>query len=105
MICRAGWRRMPSLEEILEAHGGLETWRRFSKIQADVFTGGGLFPIKGLMPDLTRRMTVWLKEERASVMPFGAPDQRHRIHSRSPRDREAGWNGDRRLAISKGRLH
>ncbi len=29
------------------------------------------------MPDLTtRRMTVWLKEERASVMPFGAPDQR-----------------------------
>jgi hypothetical protein len=43
---------MPSLEVIFEAHGGLETWR-FSKVEADVVTGGDLFPIKGLMPDLT----------------------------------------------------
>ena len=36
-----------------------------------------MFPLKGLLPDLTtRRMTVWLREERASVSPFGAPDQR-----------------------------
>jgi hypothetical protein len=36
-----------------------------------------MFPLKGLTPDLsTRGMTVWLKEERASVLPFGAPDQR-----------------------------
>jgi hypothetical protein len=68
---------MSLLEEILEAHGGLHRWRRFSKVEADAVTGGGLFPLKGLMPDLsTRRMSVWLKEERASVLPFGAPDQR-----------------------------
>jgi hypothetical protein len=35
------------------------------------------FPLKGLVPDLiARRMTVWLKEERAPVSPFGAADQR-----------------------------
>lgn len=68
---------MSLLEEILEAHGGLDRWQRFSKVEADVVTGGGLFPLKGLMPDLsTRRMSVWLREERASLLPFGAPDQR-----------------------------
>ena len=65
------------LDDVLEAHGGLDRWQRFAKVEADIITGGGLFPLKGLMPDLaTRRMTVWLKEERASVTPFGAPDQR-----------------------------
>jgi hypothetical protein len=65
------------LEQILEAHGGLDRWRRFSKVDADIVTGGGLFPLKGLMPDLsTRRMSVWLREEGASILPFGAPDQR-----------------------------
>jgi len=64
-------------DEVLEAHGGLGRWRQFSKVEADAVTGGGMFPLKGLMPDLgTRRMTAWLKEERASVFPFGAPDQR-----------------------------
>ena len=68
---------LPLLNRILEAHGGLEQWRRFTKIEIDAVTGGGLFPLKGLQPDLaTRRMTVWLKEERASVHPFGGPDQR-----------------------------
>jgi hypothetical protein len=65
------------LEEVLEARGGFDRWQRFSRVEADAVTGGGLFPLKGLMPDLsTRRMTVWLKEERASVAPFGAADQR-----------------------------
>ena len=65
------------LSRILEAHGGMDRWHSFSKVEVDAVTGGGLFPLKGLKPDLTtRRMTVWLKEERASVCPFGAPDQR-----------------------------
>lgn len=67
----------PFLGEVLEAHGGLHRWRQFSKVSVDAVTMGGLFPLKGLEPDPnTRRMTVWLKEERASVQPFGAPDQR-----------------------------
>jgi hypothetical protein len=65
------------LEEVVEAHGGLDRWQRFSRVEADAVTGGGLFPLKGLVPDLsTRRMSVWLKEERASVAPFGAAGQR-----------------------------
>jgi hypothetical protein len=49
------------LEQILEAHGGLDRWRRFSKVDADIVTGGGLFPLKGLTPDLsTRRMWTYL---------------------------------------------
>jgi hypothetical protein len=65
------------IDEVLEAHGGLDLWRRFSNVGADVVTAGGMFPLKGLMPNLgTRRMTVWLKEEHASVSPVGASDQR-----------------------------
>jgi hypothetical protein len=65
------------LSTIIEAHGGLARWRSYSKVEVNAVTGGGLFPLKGLMPDpSTRAMTVWLHEERASVKPFGAPDQR-----------------------------
>jgi hypothetical protein len=36
-----------------------------------------LFALKGVLQDPNpRRMTVWLDEERSSVMPYGAPDQR-----------------------------
>jgi hypothetical protein len=63
------------LGQVLEAHGGLERWRRHSKVEATIVTGGGLFPLKGLMQDRSpRRMTVWLHEERSSITPFGAPD-------------------------------
>ena len=68
---------IPLLDAIFNAHGGLERWRRYSKIEIDAVTTGGLFPLKGLLTDTsTRRMTVWLREEHASVRPFGAPDQR-----------------------------
>ena len=40
------------LDEVLEAHGGLGRWRQFSRVEADAVTGGGMFPLKGLMPDL-----------------------------------------------------
>jgi hypothetical protein len=40
-------------------------------------SGGGLFPLKGLIQDPNpRRMSVWLHEERSSVFPYGASDQR-----------------------------
>lgn len=65
------------LGQILNAHGGLERWKAFSKVQATIVSGGGLFPLKGLIQDDNpRRMTAWLHEERSSVTPFGAPDQR-----------------------------
>jgi hypothetical protein len=42
------------LGQILEAHGGLERWRRHSKVEATIFRGGGLFPLKGLIQDSIR---------------------------------------------------
>lgn len=65
------------LASVLEAHGGLEHWRRFSRARASIVTGGGLWGLKGLEQDQSpRQMTVALHHEWASVAPFGAPDQR-----------------------------
>ena len=64
-------------DSVLEAHGGLERWSGFSRVRATIVTGGELFVTKGLPQDPTpRQMTVALHHEWASVMPFGAPDQR-----------------------------
>jgi hypothetical protein len=58
------------LGQILDAHGGLERWKRYSKVEATIVSGGGLFPLKGILQDPNpRRMTVWLHEERSSRLP------------------------------------
>jgi hypothetical protein len=65
------------LAKIIDAHGGMNRWRGFEKVAATIVTGGGLFALKGLMQDQNpRRMTAWLHEERSSVLPYGAPEQR-----------------------------
>ncbi len=65
------------LSDAMKAHGGLERWRRFNSVQATIVSGGQLFIRKGMPQDPTpREMTVSLHEQRASLAPFGAPDQR-----------------------------
>src|SRR6516162_8177262 len=65
------------LAEILDAHGGLVRWQRYARVDATIVSGGGFFALKGLLQDSSpRRMTVWLHEERSSVTPYGAADQR-----------------------------
>jgi hypothetical protein len=65
------------LARIIDAHGGMARWNRCEKVEATIVSGGGLFRLKGIPRDLTPRcMTVWLHEERSSVFPFGARDQR-----------------------------
>jgi hypothetical protein len=65
------------LAEILDAHGGVRRWNEYQKVEATIVSGGGLFQLKGIPQDSSsRRMTVWLREERSSVFPYGAPDQR-----------------------------
>jgi hypothetical protein len=65
------------LQKVLTAHGGLEQWNRFEKVQATIVTGGQLFGMKGVPQDPTpRRMNVATGREWASVFPFGADDQR-----------------------------
>lgn len=63
--------------DVLAAHGGLDRWREFSRIDATIVTGGGLWALKGQPQDAAaRRMSVTLQQQWASVQPFGAPDQR-----------------------------
>jgi hypothetical protein len=65
------------LARIIDAHGGMDRWDRYEKVEATIVSGGGFFPLKGVVQDPSpRRMTVWLQEERSSVSPYGAPDQR-----------------------------
>lgn len=62
---------------VLAAHGGLDHWRQFSRMDATIVSGGELWAIKGQPQDSApRRMTVALDREWASVQPFGAPDQK-----------------------------
>src|SRR5262249_8095182 len=64
------------LAEILNAHGGVDRWREYTKVDATIVSGGGFFALKGVLQDPSpRRMTVWLHEERSSVTPYGAADQ------------------------------
>ena len=65
------------LAEILDAHGGINRWNEYHKIQATMVSGGSSFQLKGITLDSApRRMSVWLYEARSSVLPYGAPDQR-----------------------------
>ena len=65
------------LSRILQAHGGIDRWRAYQKVEATIVSGGGFFALKGMIQDKTpRRMTAWLHEERSSVCPFGKLDQR-----------------------------
>jgi hypothetical protein len=63
------------LSEVLEAHGGLERWRKFSTLSATIVTGGELWGFKGLVQDAEpRRTIVDLRREWGSLDPFGDPD-------------------------------
>ena len=65
------------LDAVLAAHGGLESWRQFSAMEATIVSGGKLWEIKGQPQDPSpRRMSVALQREWASVQPFGAADQK-----------------------------
>src|SRR5215470_1398997 len=65
------------LTKVLDAHGGLERWHSYNKVEATIVAGGGFFPLKGVLMDADpRRLTAWLHEERASLTNFGAADQR-----------------------------
>lgn len=65
------------LADILDAHGGQPRWDAYRQVDATIVSGGGFFALKGIPQDSTpRRMSVWLHEERSSVLPYGAPDQR-----------------------------
>ncbi len=58
--------------KIIDAHGGLETWRRYSSLTAHLKQGGALWGLKGHGGKLGEtNVTVGLDEEWASHFPFG----------------------------------
>jgi hypothetical protein len=64
----------------IEAHGGLERWKRFSTISVHGINGGVLWGAKGkagVIGDVT--VTVDLRDEKVSHWPFGSPDRRSRF--------------------------
>src|SRR5262244_2355908 len=62
---------------IIEAHGGMDRWKGYEKVEATIVSGGGFYSLKGTPQDSApRRMTAWLHEERTSISPYGASDQR-----------------------------
>lgn len=61
------------LDHVIEAHGGLDRWRGFKTVEAEIIVGGGLFPFKGSPPvSGPRRLKVWLHEQRATIRAAGA---------------------------------
>ena len=91
------------LAKIIDAHGGMERWNGHEKVDATIVSGGGLFPLKGVPQDSNpRRMTVWLHEERSSVLPYGAARSAHDVHLRQDRHREAQWHAGCRALRPQG---
>jgi len=65
------------LAKIIDAHGGMDRWKAYKKVDATIVSGGGFFALNGMIQDPDpRRMSVWLHEERASLLAYGAPDRR-----------------------------
>jgi len=65
------------LTAVLDAHGGLDRWMGFQRIDATITSGGLMFEMKGQPQDPTpRHMTAALQREWSSVRPFGADDQK-----------------------------
>lgn len=48
------------LAKILDAHGGMDRWNGYKRVDATIVSGGGMFPFKGAPQDPSpRRMTAW----------------------------------------------
>jgi hypothetical protein len=55
------------LASIVEAHGGLDRWRSFNRVEATIVTGGAFWGMKNLTQDQDpRRMAVSLHAERGT---------------------------------------
>src|ERR1700754_1302926 len=65
------------LAKVIAAHGGAELWTGLRQVEATIVSGGGFFALKGIIQDDDpRRITVALHEQRVSMTPYGAADQR-----------------------------
>jgi len=72
---------MTKLSELaIEAHGGLQRWKQFEQVSADLEQGGVLWSLKGQPKTLQQTtVTVGLRKEWASHAPFGPERRRSRF--------------------------
>src|SRR5260370_13756440 len=64
----------------IEAHGGLERWKKFTTLSVHLIQGGVLWAVKGragVLDDVT--VTVDLRNEKVSHWPFGSSDRKSRF--------------------------
>ena len=62
------------LQDVTDAHGGLERWRRFKGIASTIVTGGGLWDIKRVKLLRTpRRVISEFRRQWTRETPFGEP--------------------------------
>jgi hypothetical protein len=65
------------LSKVIQAHGGLEQWNKFNKVQVSMVSNGKLFDIQELPWDpQPKEVVANLHEQQLSVFPFGAPDHK-----------------------------
>jgi hypothetical protein len=65
------------LGKVMDAHGGMDRWKAYETVEATIVSGGGFLALKGIAQDSDpRRIVAALHEERVSVSPYGADDQR-----------------------------
>lgn len=63
------------LDEVLDAHGGLDRWKKYSGLASSIVTGGRLWPLKGVdLGDKPRRVKTEFTRQWMQVSPFGQPD-------------------------------
>jgi hypothetical protein len=66
---------IPLLQKVIEAHGGLNHWRRFKGVASTIISGGKLWDIKGAKIIRTpRRVKSEFRRQWTQVTPFGDPD-------------------------------
>jgi len=53
------------LARIIHAHGGMDRWNRYKRVEATIVSGGGLFPLKGVAQDPSPRL--WAHRARQSL--------------------------------------
>ena len=65
------------LAEVLDAHGGLDTWRKFTTLTATVVSGGYLWRMKGIdIDDAPRTVASTFLRQWTGIAPFGDADWR-----------------------------
>ncbi len=65
------------LGKIIEAHGGMERWNGYQRVNATIVSRGRLFSAEGRAPGYRAKADDGLAaRQRASVLPYGAPGQR-----------------------------